>query len=219
MVRGSGSESGDKESNKNVYDGSLKRWPPGRIKLKSVLYRLGLWDVVERGPSAVQGSWDMVERGPFAVQASPVSITPGDQSTIPQEWYYAGRDNEVQGPCSAEELARVFNRISQTERLEGEPVYVHHPDNNTAGKWAPWSESVARKVHVQSSLESNLRKLRTPQFPFGGADPAVRMLTFGGGTGGGAMPASRTPSVRDREIGQQRPCTAEDDGTVQLFTS
>ena len=211
MVRGSDSESGDKESKTySLYEGTLKRWPAGRLKLKAELYKEGLWDVVERGPSAVQGSWDMVERGPFAVQASPVSITPGDQSTTPQEWYYVGRDNEVQGPCSAEEIARVFDRISQTERLEGESVYVHHKDN-TAGEWAPWSESVAQKVHMQWSLESNLRKLRTPQFPFGGADPAVRMLSFGGGTGGGAMLASPTPSVRDRESGQQRPCTAEND--------
>ena len=116
--------------------------------------------------------WNVVEKGPFTVQASPVSIAPGDvdQSTIPAllAWYYASRDNEVHGPCSAEELTGVFNRISQTERLTGESVYdVHHVDN-TAGKWEPWSESVSRKVNVQSTLEANLLKLRTPQFPFGG---------------------------------------------------
>ena len=135
MVHGSGSESGDKESNKCTYDGTLHRWPPGKIKLKSALYKAGLWDVVEKGPSAVQ--------------TSPESIAPGDESTIPQEWYYAGRDNKVQGPCSAEELTRVFNHISQSEgRLEGESVYVHHADN-TSGEWGPWSEKyVSRKVHV-----------------------------------------------------------------------
>ena len=195
MVRGSGSESGDKESNKSVYDGTLKRWPQGKIKLKSTLFNKGLWNVVEKGPSTVQ--------------ASPVSIAPGDvdQSTIPAllAWYYAGRDNEVHGPCSAEELTGVFNRISQTERLTGESIYVHHVDN-TAGKWEPWSENVSRKVNVQSTLEANLLKLRTPQFPFGGPESAVRMLTFSGTT-----PASPTPSARDRELGQQRPCTEEND--------
>ena len=193
MVRGSGSESGDKEPTKCSYDGTLKRWPPGKIKLKSALFKAGLWDVVEKGPSAVQ--------------TSPESIAPGDESTIPQEWYYAGRDNKVQGPCSAEELTRVFKNILQIEgRLEGESVYVHHADN-TSGEWAPWSENVSRKVNVQSAIESNLRKFRTPQFPFGGDDSAVRMLTFGHS----ATPASPTPSARDRELGQQRPCTAEND--------
>ena len=155
MVRGSGSESGDKESTKCSYDGTLKRWPPGKIKLKSALFKAGLWDVVEKGPSAAQ--------------TQPESIVPGYESTTPQGWYYAGRDNKVQGPCSAEELTKVFNNILQSEGyLEGESVYVHHADN-TSGDWAPWSESVSRKVHVQSSIESNMRKFRTPHFPLGGA--------------------------------------------------
>ena len=110
----------------------------------------------------------MVEKGPFTVQASPVSIAPGDvdQSTIPAllAWYYACRDNEVHGPCSAEELSGVFNRISQTERLEGESVYVHHADN-TSGEWASWSESLARKVEMQSALESSLRWRLSPHTP------------------------------------------------------
>ena len=202
MVRGSGSESGDKESSKCTYDGTLKRWPPGKIKLKSALYKAGLWDVVEKGPSAAQ--------------TQPESIVPGYESTAPQGWYYAGRDNKVQGPCSAEELTRVFNNILQSEgRLEGESVYVHHADN-TSGDWAPWSESVSRKVHVQSSIESNMRKFRTPQFPFGGGDDAaVRKLSFGQTDWrGGATSASPTPSSRDRELGQQRPCTAENDRTA-----
>ena len=140
MVRGSGSESGDKESTKCSYDGTLKRWPPGKIKLKSALFKAGLWDVVEKGPSAAQ--------------TQPESIVPGYESTTPQGWYYAGRDNKVQGPCSAEELTKVFNNILQSEGyLEGESVYVHHADN-TSGDWAPWSESVSRKVHVQSSISS-----------------------------------------------------------------
>ena len=200
MVRGSGSESGDKESSKCSYDGTLKRWLPGKIKLKSALYKAGLWDVVEKGPSTAQ--------------TQPESIVPGYESTTPQGWYYAGRDNKVQGPCSAEELTRVFNNILQSEgRLEGESVYVHHADN-TSGDWAPWSESVSRKVHVQSSIESNMRKFRTPH-PFVGDDAAVRKLSFGQTDWrGGATLASPTPSARDRELGQQRPCTAENDRTA-----
>ena len=54
-------------------------------------------------------------------------------------------------------------------------MYVHHADN-TSGEWAPWSENVSRKVNVQSAIESNLRKFRTPQFPFGGDDSAVQDL-------------------------------------------
>ena len=107
----------------------------------------------------------MVEREPSAVQASPVSITPGYQSTIPQEWYYAGRDNEVQGPCLAEELARVFNRISQTERLEGEPVYVHHPDN-TAGRVGALEPGRSTCSRLSSPTCASFR---TPQFPRSGA--------------------------------------------------
>ena len=204
MVRGSGNESGDKESSKSsYYDGTLKRWPPGKIKLKSALYKAGLWDVVEKGPSAVQ--------------TSPESIAPGDESTIPQEWYYAGRDNKVQGPCSAEELTKVFSNILQSEGyLEGESVYVHHADN-TSGDWAPWSESVSRKVHVQSSIESNMRKFRTPHFSLGGDDAAVRKLSFGQTDWrGGATPASPTPSARDRELGQQRPCTVENLSLIHI---
>ena len=83
-----------------------------------------------------------------------------------------------------------------------------HPNNNS-GEWEPWSESVSRKVHVQSVLESNMRKMRTPQFPFMGPDSAVRALTFGGGTH--PTPASSTPSARDREHGQQRPRSAKSD--------
>ena len=49
MVRGSDSESGDKEFSKSKYDGTVGRWPPGRIKLKSTLFTRGLWDVVEKG--------------------------------------------------------------------------------------------------------------------------------------------------------------------------
>ena len=48
MVRGSDSESGDKEPKK--YNGSVGRWKASRIKLKSKLYGKGLWDVVEKGP-------------------------------------------------------------------------------------------------------------------------------------------------------------------------
>ena len=50
MVRGSGSESGDKESNnKSIYCGTLTRWPQGSLKLKASLYMKGLWAVVEKG--------------------------------------------------------------------------------------------------------------------------------------------------------------------------
>ena len=38
MVRGSDSESGDKESkSKSKYDGTVSRWKPGKIKLKASL--------------------------------------------------------------------------------------------------------------------------------------------------------------------------------------
>ena len=117
MVRGSDSESGDKEFSKSKYDGTVSRWPPGRIKLKSTLFTRGLWDVVEKGPTTIQ--------------ASPASVTPGtkDDGTTAQEWYYAERDNTVRGPCSAEKLTKVFNYISQNELLTGESVYVFHQTN------------------------------------------------------------------------------------------
>ena len=197
MVRGSGSESGDKESNnKSSYCGSLIRWPQGSLKLKAVLFLKGLWEVVEKGPTTVQ--------------VSPVLVTPGDfeRDTIPQEWYYAGRDNKVQGPYSAEELARVLEQISQIERLTEESVIVYHVDN-TAGEWEPWSAKVSNLINIQRSLENNIRKLRTPDFPFAGNDSAVRMLAFGGS--GYPASASQRPSARDREYGQQRPCTEEND--------
>ena len=197
MVRGSGSESGDKESNnKSSYCGSLIRWPQGSLKLKAVLFLKGLWEVVEKGPTTVQ--------------VSPVLVTPGDfeRDTTPQEWYYAGRDNKVQGPYSAEELARVLEQISQIERLTEESVIVYHVDN-TAGEWEPWSAKVSNLINIQRSLENNIRKLRTPDFPFAGNDSAVRMLAFGGS--GYPASASQRPSARDREYGQQRPCTEEND--------
>ena len=156
---------------------------PGKIKPKASLFSKGLWDVVENGPTATQ--------------ASPASVTPGNNNdgTTPQEWYYAERDNTVRGPCSAEKLTEVFNYISQNELLTGESVYVFH-QNNTAGIWEPWSMLISRKVHTQSSLEKNVRNLRS----LGTPESTVNMLNFG---------ASPTVSARDRELGQQRPCTKE----------
>ena len=131
MVRGSGSE---EPNNKSIYNGTLSRWQQGRLMLKASLFMKGLWEVVEKGP--------------IPVQASPVLVTPGNvnRDTTPQEWYYAGRDNKVQGPCSAEELARVLEQISQVEQgLTEESVYVYHVDN-TAGKWEPWSVRVVPRL-------------------------------------------------------------------------
>ena len=115
MVRGSGNESGDKESSKSsYYDGTLKRWPPGKIKLKSALYKAGLWDVVEKGPSTVQ--------------TQPESIVPGYESTTPQEWYYAGRDNKVQGPLLGRRAHESLQQhLAEREGyLEGESVLWGH---------------------------------------------------------------------------------------------
>ena len=103
----------------------------------------------------------------------------------------------VRGPCSAEKLTEVFNYISQNELLTGESVYVFH-QTNTAGIWEPWSMIVSRKAHIQSSLESKMRNLRS----LGTPESTVKMLDFG---------ASPTVSARDRELGQQRLRTAEND--------
>ena len=133
MVRGSDSESGDKEPKK--YNGSVSRWKASRIKLKSKLYGKGLWDVVEKGPTATQ--------------ASPASVTLGNESTTgSEEWYYARRDSIVKGPCSAEALIGVFNNIDLEERgLTGESVYVFH-QTKTANAWEPWSNQVSNQIQV-----------------------------------------------------------------------
>ena len=194
MVRGSDSESGDKEPKK--YSGSVSRWKPSRIKLKSKLYRKGLWDVVEKGPTATQ--------------ASPASVTLGNESTTgSEEWYYARRDSIVKGPCSAEALIGVFNNIDLEERgLTGESVYVFH-QTKTANAWEPWSNQVSNQIQVVSTLERNMHKLRTAGrgTPSSGTESPVRMINFGGD----GYVATPTVSARDRELGQQRPCTPEND--------
>jgi hypothetical protein len=38
--------------NKSKYDGTVKQWQTGEIKLKSILFNKGLWEVVEKGPTA-----------------------------------------------------------------------------------------------------------------------------------------------------------------------
>jgi len=155
MVRGSDSESGDKESKKgSKYDGTVGRWPIGKIKLKSVLFNKGLWSVVEQGPAPIQ-------------QTSPASVTP---ETAAREWYYSGRAGTVQGPCSAEELTGVFENISLNEVLTADSVYVFH-HANTGNDWEPWSDGIAHKVRLQGALES--RRSRSTV----GGDSAVRVLT------------------------------------------
>ena len=51
MVRGSGPDSGAEDKSKRMYDGKLDSWPSAKIKLKSLLFRSGLWDVTQNGPS------------------------------------------------------------------------------------------------------------------------------------------------------------------------
>jgi hypothetical protein len=51
MVRGSGPDSGAEDKSKRMYDGKLDSWPSAKIKLKSLLYRSGLWDVTQNGVS------------------------------------------------------------------------------------------------------------------------------------------------------------------------
>jgi hypothetical protein len=67
MVCGSESESAvprSESKNKSKYDGTVKQWQTGEIKLKSILFNKGLWEVVEKGPTATG------ER-----QTSPASVT------------------------------------------------------------------------------------------------------------------------------------------------
>ena len=47
MVRGSGPDSGAEDKSKRMYDGKLDSWPSAKIKLKSLLFRTGLWDVTQ----------------------------------------------------------------------------------------------------------------------------------------------------------------------------
>ena len=45
MVAGSGPDPGT-DKTKRLYDGKLDSWPAAKIKIKSYLFKLGLWDVV-----------------------------------------------------------------------------------------------------------------------------------------------------------------------------
>ena len=49
MVRGSGSESGDKESNKSVYDGTLKKVATGQDKAKVNAIQQGIVECGREG--------------------------------------------------------------------------------------------------------------------------------------------------------------------------
>ena len=50
MVAGSGPDPGT-DKTKRLYDGKLDSWPAAKIKIKSYLFKLGLWNVVQDGPS------------------------------------------------------------------------------------------------------------------------------------------------------------------------
>ena len=55
MVRGSTgsrSDTAEKEPKKD-YDGTIAKWPAGKVKLQSSLHKAGLLDVAEHGPSPV----------------------------------------------------------------------------------------------------------------------------------------------------------------------
>ena len=95
MVAGSGPDPGT-DKTKRLYDGKLDSWPAAKIKIKSYLFKLGLWDVVQDGPS------DRAET-PVHAHAGPL---PGEPEG---EYFYSLRDTDINGPCSGKTILEVVN--------------------------------------------------------------------------------------------------------------
>ena len=119
MVRGSGRDPEDSEKAKSSYDGSVAKWPAGSMKLKSSLYKAGLWNVVKHGPTPKSSP---VEAPARAVVAQ--APTPDPSAT----WYFAKRDNVVHGPFTSRQLLDEVNIIEQTDGddFSGDSVWLYH---------------------------------------------------------------------------------------------
>ena len=204
MVRGSGPDSGAEDKSKRMYDGKLDSWPSAKIKLKSLLFRSGLWDVTQNGPSVCSDTRAHANAEP------PASEQGG-------EYFYSLRDTDINGPCSGKTILDIVKLLSSSGHISPETIYIYHA-STTRGDWEPWSPGLINKIAVDSALVAGvLRASISPTTPYvsstastvpmpSSATGTMRSLDFG-------SPGSAT-SARDREVGQQRPCTHEADVTA-----
>ena len=105
MVAGSGPDPGT-DKTKRLYDGKLDSWPAAKIKLKSFLFKLGLWNVVQDGPS------DHAET-PVHAHAGPL---PGEPEG---EYFYSLRDTDINGPCSGKTIQAPTEWLLPSAVLDG----------------------------------------------------------------------------------------------------
>ena len=187
-----------------MYDGKLDSWPSAKIKLKSLLYRTGLWDVTQDGVSVCSDSRAHANAEP------PSSEQEG-------EYFYSLRDVDVNGPCSGKTILDIVKILSSSGHISPETIYIYHA-STTRGDWEPWSPGLINKIAVDSALIEGMRRSSlSPTTPHvsstastvpmpSSASGTMRSLDFG-------SPGSAT-SARDREVGQQRPCTREADVTA-----
>jgi hypothetical protein len=120
--------------------------------------------------------------------------------TTAREWYYSGRAGTVQGPCSAEELTGVFENISLNEVLTADSVYVFHHGCQHGKRLG----AVEQRHSAQGAAPGRSRE--PPISPSGWRRFRRSHAQFRW-----EHSSASTVSARDREVGQQHPCTEEND--------
>ena len=123
MVRGSGPDSGADDKSKRMYDGKLDSWPSAKIKLKSLLFRSGLWDVTQNGPSVYSDTRAHANAEP------PASEQGG-------EYFYSLRDTDINGLCSGKTILDIVKLLSSSGHISPETIYIYHA-STTRGDWEP----------------------------------------------------------------------------------
>ena len=143
MVRGSGPDSGADDKSKRMYDGKLDSWPSAKIKLKSLLYRTGLWDVTQGGVSFYSDTH---------AHANAESLASEQEG----EYFYSLRDVDVNGPCCGKTILDIVKILSSSGHISPETIYIYHA-STTRGDWEPWSPGLINKIAIDSALISGMR--------------------------------------------------------------
>ena len=160
MVAGSGPDLGT-DKTKRLYDGKLDSWPAAKIKIKSYLFKLGLWDVVQDGPS------DRAET-PVHAHAGPL---PGEPEG---EYFYSLRDTDINGPCSGKTILEVVKVLSSAGTMAPDSIYIYN-SSITNNDWEPWSPGLIGKIAEDTALVAGARRVRisvspTPSTPYVSSD-------------------------------------------------
>ena len=165
-----------------------------------------------------------MQDGPSDHAETPVHAHAGPLPGEPEgEYFYSLRDTDINGPCSGKTILEVVKVLSSAGAMTPDSIYIYN-SSITKNDWEPWSPGLLNKIAVDTALVASARRVRisassTPSSahistPYVSSDAStVPMASIASGTARSldfGSPGSST-SARDRELGQQRPCTRDAD--------